>query len=367
MTEVIYDTINYEEIKNKAYDFLIDYADGLLPIKLTKMIEQIDNLMLLKYSDFAKMHKIAISEAADLLQSDDGALWYDCKREIYILLYNDTITNKERIRFTIAHELGHYALKHNEKTEKTIVSRYSLPDSEYDFFEREANFFAKHLLVPFPVLGNYTQLFHSMSNDFIQEIFDVSYTVACYVIDNLKKMYSFGLVKEAHKVEKKFADYIKTDKTTIICDTCNCKIQRDSLYCHICGAKLTLKEPTVEAFLNNKNKERINRMKYKKIELDSEGYPVHCPRCDNEEVGKDNYCDICGTYIKNICIGDYDDNFDSYGYPLHINNFLDNGCHKELKGNSRYCPSCGGKSSYFFQGLLKNWDLEKEEYEDDLF
>lgn len=357
-TSTTYRKLSYKELQNLAYDFLNKYTDGQLPVNLIYIINQIDNLYLMKYSAFARQHGLELKEVTDLLQSDDGALWYQEPTDTYILLYNDTVASKERIRFTIAHELGHYVLRHNEITDKTIISRYNLTDSEYNEFEREANFFGKHLLVPFPVLGNYVQFFHAMDVQFIQRVFCVSYTVATYVIKNLKNMQKVGLVKVGHDVEERFEPYITKDKTTRICYTCHSSISRTVNYCPVCRSPHGKGENDISLFLEKKEAEK-EEMKYSQILLNEEGCPVVCPRCENEELDGKNYCNICGLYIKNICIGDYDNNFTPNGYAIPIVHYLDNGCKTVLSGNSRYCPDCGGKSSYFFQGLLKKWDLEK--------
>lgn len=357
-TNTISKSIDYEKVKNTAYAFLGKYTNGRLPVDLLHIINQIDNLHLMKYSAFAKKQKLPLKEVCDLLQSEDGALWYQPNTNSYILLYNDTVPSKERIRFTIAHELGHYVLRHNELTDKTILSRYSLTTQEYNDFDTEANFFAKHLLVPFPVLGNYVQFFHKMDTTFIQSVFHVSYSVASFVIKNLRTMQSIGLVKEGHYVEEQFTTYIATTQSTRICKSCSSKINRYSNYCHICSMKQYQGVTTLEAYLDNQEKEK-GRMRYPKYDLDLDGYPITCPKCENEELDGNNYCNVCGIYTRNICIGDYESNFDSRGYAIPIVHFLGNGCKKALVGNSRYCPDCGGKSSYFFQGLLKNWDLEK--------
>lgn len=351
---------NYKAIKNQAYDFLERYTDGKLPINLVHIINQLDKLHLMKYSTFAKQHDLPLLHVIEYFQSEDGALWYQPATETYILLYNDTVENKERIRFTIAHELGHYVLKHNELTDKTIISRGGLTNEEYDLFEQEANFFAKHLLVPFPVLGNYLQFFNEMDVAFIQQVFHVSYTVASYVIKNLKSMQSYGVVKDGHHVEERFTTYISTTQSTRICKSCHSKINRHTHYCHICAMKQYEGLTTLEAYLENREIER-ERMRYFKYSINESGYPDNCPRCENEEIEATSYCNVCGIYTQNICLGSYESNFDSFGYPLPITDFLDGGCGKHLAGNSRYCPDCGGKSSYFFQGLLKNWDIEKKE------
>ncbi len=69
----------------------------------------------MKYSAFARQHGLELEEVTNLLQSDDGALWYQEPTDTYILLYNDTVTSKERIRFTIAHELGHYTSQRDNR------------------------------------------------------------------------------------------------------------------------------------------------------------------------------------------------------------------------------------------------------------
>ena len=50
----------------------------------------------------------------------------------YFILYNDNM-DINRIRFTIAHEIGHIALGHEESNDET---------------ESETDYFARHLLVP---------------------------------------------------------------------------------------------------------------------------------------------------------------------------------------------------------------------------
>ena len=362
-TNTISKSIDYEKVKNTAYTFLGKYTNGRLPVDLLHIINQIDNLHLMKYSSFAKKQKLPLKEVCDMLQSEDGALWYQPNTNSYILLYNDTILSRERIRFTIAHELGHYVLRHNELTDKTILSRYSLTTQEYNDFETEANFFAKHLLVPFPVLGNYVQFFHEMDTTFIQSVFNVSYSVASFVIKNLRTMQSIGLVKEGHYVEEQFTTYITTTQSTRICKSCSSKINRYSNYCHICSMKQYQGVTTLEAYLDNQEKEK-GRMRYSKYMLNEDGYPTKCPRCENEELDNNAFCNVCGLYAQNICIGVWESNYDNWGNLIPIQSVLNDGCRKILAGNSRYCPDCGGKSPYFYQGLLKNWDIEKKEHDE---
>ncbi|MBA5864877.1 MAG: ImmA/IrrE family metallo-endopeptidase [Nitrospira sp. CR1.1] len=66
------------------------------------------------------------------------------------ILYNNGITSKGRINFTLAHEFGHYlihrlAFPNGMRCSQQDVVRW---DSEYKQIESEANTFAAHLLMP---------------------------------------------------------------------------------------------------------------------------------------------------------------------------------------------------------------------------
>lgn len=66
----------------------------------------------------------------------------------WMIAYNDTLSSLGRIRFTKAHELGHYML-HRDKQEEFLCSKNDIlvsPDSKN--IEAEADKFASHLLMP---------------------------------------------------------------------------------------------------------------------------------------------------------------------------------------------------------------------------
>ena len=121
---------NFKRAVKAAYRMRQEFNTGLrfdpfLPISVEK------NLVVCKYSTFCRMHDIDIR---DLLRtcSTDGFTFRSGRR--YIILYNDSsVIGEPRRRFTLAHELGHYALGH-------------LGDSEPE--EQEADTFARNLLAP---------------------------------------------------------------------------------------------------------------------------------------------------------------------------------------------------------------------------
>ena len=59
----------------------------------------------------------------------------------YLVVYDDRVENYQRIRWTIAHEIGHIVLGHLTSFEATAVSRKPV-GAEYKVLEREADTFA---------------------------------------------------------------------------------------------------------------------------------------------------------------------------------------------------------------------------------
>jgi len=130
-----------------------------------------------KYSDFPDKEQVIL-----LNRSIDGmSYYYDDLKEFHII-YNDS-RKHARIRFTIAHEIGHIVLGHKESNEEN---------------ESEADFFARSLLVPIPII-----LFKEISDEeIIMEEFDVSFQVASIVLNNVKSRLESGC-KEFKDYEKK--------------------------------------------------------------------------------------------------------------------------------------------------------------------
>lgn len=65
----------------------------------------------------------------------------------YKIVYNEK-SYLDRIRFTIAHEIGHIVLNHLIEFKQTRLSRGGLTKQEYWVLEREADIFATNLLMP---------------------------------------------------------------------------------------------------------------------------------------------------------------------------------------------------------------------------
>lgn len=81
------------------------------------------------------------------IKSFEGALFPDDDRRKWMLLYNEKLSSPGRIRFTQAHELGHYIL-HRLKRDSFECSGDDMLSWEEKSIEAEADLFASFLLMP---------------------------------------------------------------------------------------------------------------------------------------------------------------------------------------------------------------------------
>ncbi|WP_394168928.1 ImmA/IrrE family metallo-endopeptidase [Saccharospirillum alexandrii] len=86
---------------------------------------------------------------AAAIKGFDGALFPGEGRKEWLLLYNDAVTSSGRVRFTQAHELGHYIL-HRMKRESFQCSDADMLNWSQDDrdIEAQADLFASYLLMP---------------------------------------------------------------------------------------------------------------------------------------------------------------------------------------------------------------------------
>ena len=85
--------------------------------------------------------KICYQDPLDWLETDSGSIEVVAERDFTIFVSN--FTSRERDRFTIAHELGHYVL--HSKLGKVPIR---VPRSGSNRLEWEANWFAAAFLMP---------------------------------------------------------------------------------------------------------------------------------------------------------------------------------------------------------------------------
>lgn len=363
----------FSEATMKGYQLLTALELKELPIDPFEIIDQFDNWYIQSWSEL----KAATGEADPLYLKRDGI---EARTQIirgsndYMIVYDDSYTNG-RLRWTIAHEIGHIILGHLIDFEETALNRGGLSKKQYGVLEVEAHWFAEAILAPNAILS----LFDIRSAQEIAFLCDISKdaSIKCeehlanfqwggqnVEFELLRNFYSF-FQKDQHRqaikegIDKFFNSrlYPEFSKICRICRTCSGYItDKDQEICHICGTKL----PEIETPYHHLPKPGVffvhshlqEGQYHPSFSVDENNRLQYCPVCRNHDFGENaSHCKICGSTLVNKC--------------LHDNTVL--------TGEHHYCPSCGNESVFEREGLyeyLKEVELpdlevyENGKYED---
>lgn len=140
-------------IQKTVFDFYKSLPEKFLtmPFDIFSASKTISNCRIISYQEFASMHNISVNDVMKYTESADGVTNYDPSTNRYIILYND-ISVDGRMRFTIAHEVGHLLLGHLTMISSNTAAQNNLYGISDTVLEKEADLFASIVLCPFPVL-----------------------------------------------------------------------------------------------------------------------------------------------------------------------------------------------------------------------
>lgn len=173
---------NYKQAEFCAHDLLKFLKVKEFPLNLIEISSVFSEMLrIIPYSKYMNDHNLSYDDIIGFFDSEDGVSV--CHNGKYIIFYNDIIDNSERIRWTIAHELGHISLNHH-KNEKTILTRNRLSKEEYIIYELEAHTFAREFLAPMSLVYYIYSCFGNSAN--ISSIFGLSHEATQNI---LKKMF----------------------------------------------------------------------------------------------------------------------------------------------------------------------------------
>lgn len=222
----------------------------------------------------------------------------------YITIYDEQYL-EGRIRWTLAHEIGHIRLGHLVDFEETCLCRGGLTEAKYKVLEREANVFAAELLAPMAILRFLKLTTASEIADFCK----TSKEAARYRERDFQLYGNKAIYLEADEFFRRQFNHFITLSTV-----------------EPGGAKVT--SPYI--------KMRDDR----RFEI--------CPRCGNTEIAiYANFCKICGLYLYNIC-----------GEPPVFSHDNELGCINAE--DARFCEYCGKETLLSRLGILKPWDSGKD-------
>ena len=165
--------IRYAYICNQVLKLYRNLSTIEFPIDPCILFDQIHNCKIMTYSTFAKINECSLHDVVLLCESESGCTHYDVANDRYLVLFNSSTSNNNvlgRIRWTLAHELGHVILNHLPYVAEPHIAEQNFNNLFDPTLEAEANYFASLLLCPMPL---YEQL-HIQSPLDIQNTFGLS-------------------------------------------------------------------------------------------------------------------------------------------------------------------------------------------------
>lgn len=188
---------HYKKARNKAWGVLFECGISEFPVDLGK-IADFYGIKIILYSKTNLVQRFG----EDALDGDGFVIRNGSETQIFI---NDKIHNRNRRRFTLAHELGHALLGHNLDK---IHYRNNENDSQTDMQELEANVFARDILMPATVLAALD--IHTPEE--IMKLCDVSRRSAEIRAERMEELYRknmFNRHPAERKVREQFDDFIR--------------------------------------------------------------------------------------------------------------------------------------------------------------
>lgn len=333
MTKSVPDRPRRDYVKKAARTFLLSSEQDSLPVDVKVLFKPPSYLL---YDVAQAEHITQMSIPIEFWNNDtvDALTCYFAG--VFITIYKTAGRTLQRIRFSIAHELGHIVLNH--LTEFEQPNSFSIFNSHaYHVLEREADMFAAELLAPTPLLKEMGLL--DVAN--IQRVCDISESAADITISDLNLDLNVSET-DRNAVLRKFHRFLFTNEynkklVELICPNCRSKVQPESHFCHICGKNITTRLHGSPRTFSKPQTTRNGRL-------------LFCTQCGNDSFrGGQAQCHKCGQPLYNKCTE-----------PEHK---------KLLSGSARYCSVCGRKTTYFESGILSDWtkDILIREHENNYF
>lgn len=191
---------SYKRARDHSWKILLEYGIKELPVDLQKIATTAKiKIDLYSRSSFLQLFRNEVVDGDGFIINDNG------QKRIYL---NDKINNRNRRRFTLAHELGHGLLNHDIDT---VHYRNSEIDSQTDLQEMEANIFARDILMPATVLA----ALDIRTPKEIMQLCDISYQSAKIRAERMEELYQRDMFNKhplERKVREQFDEFIRKHK-----------------------------------------------------------------------------------------------------------------------------------------------------------
>lgn len=145
--------IRYAYICNQVLRLYRDMDELSFPIDPMQVLRYKNTVKFISYQKAAEISECSLDEMIVSCGSSSGCTQYEPVSDRYLVLYNNALADKVpgRIRWTLAHEIGHITLGHFQQIRVSALSegcQSRLSDKE---LELEADYFAATLLCPMPL------------------------------------------------------------------------------------------------------------------------------------------------------------------------------------------------------------------------
>lgn len=303
----------------KAREFIISENILWLPVDLFCIYEQREWFL---YDYKAARNELRVSDPLKLRKTGSEARTSKPRGSSSIItVYDSDIIPFSRIRWTLAHEIGHIVLGHLDDFECTAINRGGLTKKEYQVLEDEADFFAAELLSPIAIL----KTVGAWDCDAIIKVCKISRRAA---LNRARDITWWGHKKIAFEADAIIKNQFRYYLTLI----------------NVCTKTYNL-PPITNLIKKNPEVIRLTN-KAVFVSTNTNNRFLCCPRCGNSIFSKDaNYCKMCGIYLYNNCTNEQEG----------VNTYPDE-CGIRNSGDARFCERCGSPTRLFEQGLLMSWE-----------
>ncbi len=337
---------NYSRPIYLAWKVLTESNIETFPVSL-KLILRHYGIRLMSYDKFSHLNDCPIEDCYRLFGKDGATISDNGK---FLIVFNDAQSPKDRIRFTLAHELGHIFHGHHKELGVDVLQRMWVEKTLYDVMEDEANCFARNLLCP-PIASQKLLRLHGFvacefneskkRNVWLKVHTAPSYPgIPAYVTDSF-------LLRQAFKITDKAAEtrchFLKSDLSSIYpkdrnitspihfnarwrCEKCGAPRIDFGKHCFNCG-----RHHFVFSVKDDAPPDPVS-LRYRGIHFRS------CPFCGNSDLPEDAiYCTICGKLVTNTCIPH---KYEKWSYAKYLSN-IKKGLFHQCYPGTRHCISCG--------------------------
>ena len=268
--------------------------------------------------DTAKETGMTRAEILELMTNPDASAMHvnGSRQTKFTIIYNERVTSPGRIRWSIAHEIGHIALNHVSDSKPKDVQ------------EKEAERFAAELLCPKPILLMIGPEVINSPNR-LKTICELSQQASTLQYSAFKRYY----------FEYDEMDIGWLDRDPLI----------DAFQEYLKCIPACINSTKLSFFEIPKRSERVIDKIEKRfaIKTNSNGRFEVCPRCGNHSMSDlAYYCKMCGLPLYNNCTN-------LPPPPTSMSPYCGT---SGLDGNARYCELCGFQTGLVRQGLLYSWE-----------